>query len=182
MCPGCQIKLVVTSVGGLDMHQCERCGGLWLAAERFESLASEREKRNLALPVAQAGGAPRIKVPITYRPCPVCKKLMNRYNYARISGVILDSCKHHGLWFDHDELRQCLAFIEKGGLDQSRQRELQHLETERRAAEQAKVQAQMSMNMSVPTDTGWGIGNDRLLGSVLMGAAQTLWDLFNDRS
>ena len=48
---------------------------------------------------------------IRYRPCPVCRQLMNRFNFARSSGVILDSCKPHGIWFDPDELRRIVAFI-----------------------------------------------------------------------
>jgi hypothetical protein len=59
---------------------------------------------------------------------------MNRSNYGRISGVILDSCKDHGLWFDQDELRRVLAFIEAGGLDRSRERQIQELEEKRRLA------------------------------------------------
>jgi hypothetical protein len=55
---------------------------------------------------------------------------MNRTNYGRISGVVLDVCKDHGLWFDQDELRQVLAFIDGGGLEKSRIRQAQE-ETER---------------------------------------------------
>lgn len=180
-CPGCRIKLVVASLGGHKMHQCERCGGLWLATDGFEKLASAREKCHLALPVAKAGSPATTKAAITYRPCPVCKRLMNRYNYARISGIILDSCRDHGLWFDSDELRQCLVFIEKGGLDDSRKREMEKLEMERRLLASEKAQTHMGMDLSAPSQMEWGTGKNQILGSVLIGAAQTLWDIFNDR-
>lgn len=61
---------------------------------------------------------------------------MNRVNYARRSGVVLDVCRAHGLWFDQDELRRVLAFISGGGLDRARERELQELKEARRAATQ----------------------------------------------
>lgn len=69
---------------------------------------------------------------VHYRPCPDCGNLMNRSNYGRISGVILDSCREHGLWFDRDELRRVLAFVEAGGLDRSQERQIQELEDKKR--------------------------------------------------
>ena len=56
---------------------------------------------------------------------------MNRINFARCSGVIVDVCKGHGTWFDHDELREILEFIRGGGLELSRQKEKHEIEFER---------------------------------------------------
>ena len=72
-------------------------------------------------------------IQVVYRPCPCCSAMMNRYNYARISGIILDGCKNHGLWFDRDELRRVLDFIQGGGLEKSRTREISRLEEEQRS-------------------------------------------------
>ena len=69
--------------------------------------------------------------PINYVPCPDCKQLMNRSNFARISGVIIDLCKHHGVWFDANELPKIISFIEEGGLKRSREKEKIELEDER---------------------------------------------------
>ena len=71
---------------------------------------------------------------IRYRPCAQCGKLMNRTNYGRISGVVLDTCKQRGLWFDQDELRRVLMFIEGGGLERSRDCQIQALEDKQRWA------------------------------------------------
>jgi Zn-finger nucleic acid-binding protein len=101
----------------------------------FEGLAAHREDRGQVL--GSLPGGERLAVPVAavrYRPCPVCQKFMNRMNYARISGVVLDVCKDHGLWFDRDELRQVLAFIEGGGLERSRARQMADLEEKRRLA------------------------------------------------
>jgi hypothetical protein len=59
---------------------------------------------------------------------------MNRTNYGHISGVVLDVCKDHGLWFDKDKLRQVLEFIEAGGLEKSHLRQVQDEEDRRRLA------------------------------------------------
>ena len=41
--------------------------------------------------------------------------MMNRRNYAHKSGVIIDVCREHGVWFDPDELQRILAWIRAGG-------------------------------------------------------------------
>ena len=59
---------------------------------------------------------------------------MNRVTGAKGSGVVLDVCKAHGIWFDKDELRRVLAFIAGGGLDRAREQEIEALKEARRAA------------------------------------------------
>jgi Zn-finger nucleic acid-binding protein len=48
---------------------------------------------------------------------------MNRSNFARSSGVIVDLCKQHGVWFDADELPKIIEFINGGGLERAREKE-----------------------------------------------------------
>ena len=102
----------------------------------FEQLGASRERQGAVLGMLPAPVAPPVVVlePVKYRPCPVCHQFMNRVNYAKRSGVVLDVCKGHGLWFDQDELRRVLAFIAGGGLDRARERELEDLKEARRAA------------------------------------------------
>ncbi|HEX2882470.1 MAG TPA: hypothetical protein VHO25_23275, partial [Polyangiaceae bacterium] len=46
----------------------------------------------------------------------VCNELMNRHNFGKLSGVIVDVCVHHGVWFDDGELAQVLSFCSSGQL------------------------------------------------------------------
>jgi Zn-finger nucleic acid-binding protein len=39
---------------------------------------------------------------------------MQRRNYRKKSGVIIDSCPSHGIWLDADELEQIAGFILSG--------------------------------------------------------------------
>jgi len=135
-CPGCSSALVVTSVGGVSLDQCHTCGGVWVGQSNFEHLAADRAERGEILGVLPGTG---VKVPVHleavhYRPCPQCGKLMNRTNYGRISGVVLDVCKDHGLWFDKEKLRQVLDFIDAGGLEKSHARQVQEEDERRRLA------------------------------------------------
>ena len=67
---------------------------------------------------------------------------MNRFNFADCSGVILDACKPHGIWFDAEELRRIVAFIRGGGMDVARAKERRKLEIERHRLEQAADDSQ----------------------------------------
>ena len=40
---------------------------------------------------------------------------MQRSNFRRSSGVILDVCRKHGTWLDADEIEQIAGFILSGG-------------------------------------------------------------------
>lgn len=180
-CPGCSEKLMNTPVGGLDLLQCPRCAGIWLAKARFEALAKAREGRNLALPGTEVPAAPAKVEAVRYRKCPVCTQVMNRVNYARISGVILDSCREHGLWFDRDELRRVLAFVDAGGLEKSRAREQMKLEEERRQLKSAAaLQASQGMGGGDASEYQGNLGfhSGSLLADIVLGAATTLWNGF----
>jgi len=123
-CPECEIDLSITPLGDVDIHQCSKCGGVWLEPERFAALSASHEEYGKALAAAGARPAPTLlhgTQTVRYRPCPVCDKLMNRFNFGHASGVILDSCKTHGLWFDRDELPRVMAFIDGGGLVRAQQ-------------------------------------------------------------
>ncbi len=67
---------------------------------------------------------------------------------ASCSGVILDACKPHGVWFDADELRRIVAFIRGGGLDVARGLERDSLESARRGLERAALDARAAMNVT----------------------------------
>lgn len=118
---------------------------MWADAASFKKLCEDRQTQAAYLGLGSALEAPKPADPsqggVLYRPCAVCGELMNRFNFADCSGVILDVCKPHGVWFDADELRAIAAFIRGGGLDVARGRQLQALELERRRLEDAREDA-----------------------------------------
>ncbi|HEX7553309.1 MAG TPA: zf-TFIIB domain-containing protein [Geothrix sp.] len=135
-CPACTKPLAQSRIGDVQVQACQTCGGLWLDRAVFEQLGASRERQGAllgALP-ASSGPASAALEPVRYRPCPACAQRMNRVNYARRSGVVLDVCKAHGIWFDEDELRRVLAFVAEGGLDHSRELEFEELKEAKRLA------------------------------------------------
>jgi Zn-finger nucleic acid-binding protein len=131
LCPRCQKQMRVMAVGDTFLEECGHCGGVWVDAASFQQLVDNRETRAATLGIGtleRHNPEPLVK----YVPCPLCGKLMLRVNFARSSGVIVDYCKGHGTWFDHDELRRILEFIDAGGLGVAREREKRELEEQRK--------------------------------------------------
>ncbi|MBK6751601.1 MAG: zf-TFIIB domain-containing protein [Acidobacteria bacterium] len=113
-------------------RECERCDGIWADVETFEHLCSRGEERSAVLGfLGERNRTVEHPATISYVPCPDCKNLMNRSNFAKVSGVIIDICKQHGVWFDMGELPKIIEFIQKGGMDLARQREKMAIEAER---------------------------------------------------
>ena len=128
--------MAITKIGEQSIHECQACGGLWLDRVVFEQLGTSRERQGALLGALPAPVAPASATldSVQYRPCPVCTQRMNRTNYAKRSGVVLDVCKAHGIWFDQDELRKVLAFVAEGGLDRARELEIEELKQAKRTA------------------------------------------------
>jgi hypothetical protein len=56
--------------------------------------------------------------------------MMNRINFGKLSGTVVDVCKGHGTFLDAGELHQVVAFIRDGGLERARRRQLEDLKEE----------------------------------------------------
>lgn len=125
-CPGCagDRKLVRRQLGETDaaMFECEVCGGIWVEKQVFDTLADRARADKLpdlslrpaaGPPPTAAGGKPA-PGPF-YRSCAQCGARMNRRNWGQKSGVIVDVCQNHGIWFDLDELDRLLRWMRTGG-------------------------------------------------------------------
>lgn len=125
-CVDCSTRLVPRSVGGVFVHECPQCQGLWAAGNVFADLvdraiASRREAvtGRLSAPKPRVTSGNPVAVKVKYRKCPVCGELMARRNFHRTSGVIVDRCRAHGTWLDVNELEQIAGFVLSGGLERA---------------------------------------------------------------
>lgn len=132
-CPCCKTEMSAISIGGEAMRECDHCNGLWLEVAAFDRICANREQQSAVLGGASVAPASHLQPSqkIRYVPCPQCGQLMNRINFARCSGVIVDVCRGHGTWFDESELREIVDFIRGGGLELARQKEKRELESQR---------------------------------------------------
>jgi Zn-finger nucleic acid-binding protein len=125
ICPACGklSRLGHRQIGEVPLFECGRCAGFWLATGVFGNLIEKASHDALGADWCSLVSPRRTAVckstrqpgPL-YRQCPYCYKLMSRRNYARHSGVIVDACKEHGVWFDADELTRIVEWVRSGGL------------------------------------------------------------------
>lgn len=163
-CPSCRperrlsSRRIPDSTTTLAMLECGSCAGVWLGHPTFDAL-QERARREVVPEPLAAAGRPhparrKAAEPVTYRPCPICRKLMVRRAFAGSSGVVLDVCGTDGLWFDATELDATLAWIRGGGLSRAEER----LAEERKEAARREAAAKQEIREVVaekPADAQW---------------------------
>jgi len=137
-CPACGPPYRLTSrrIGEVAVLECGRCMGFWLGTDAFDHLTEQAAADTLGTDAYfkprpnSAAPPPLPEEPLPpelpedpaasgrtwrYRRCVRCGQLMHRHHYGKDSGVIVDVCKAHGVWFDADELARILAYIRRGG-------------------------------------------------------------------
>ena len=134
-CPRCsKTKLMNRKIGAFMVDECSTCSGMWVEAGAFERIIDQQSKRQDQQSLRGYGKGPiRAELEhqkVVYLKCPACNRYMNRRNFGRASGVIIDECKEDGVWLDCDEMGKIAAFVASGGLQLARER----LAKERRQA------------------------------------------------
>ena len=99
--------------------ECQKCGGFWIGLETLDRLL-DREAQQPQSAAPAPGPPPEPPPRSPYRPCAVCGQLMVRRNFGRTSGVIVDVCGSHGIWFDAEELAHVMRWIRSGNLEAAR--------------------------------------------------------------
>jgi len=121
-CPDCGGLMPPRAVADIPVNECPGCNGVWVQGDRFERLVAraveavrKAEQGELPGRAPRWAGANPAAQAVRYRKCPVCEAFMQRRNYRKCSGIVLDRCKAHGTWLDADELEQIAGFILANG-------------------------------------------------------------------
>ena len=143
-------------VGSTAMLECDACDGVWVDADVFEALCADKEAQAAIIHRFDRSGAAAAER-VRYRPCPRCAKMMNRVNFGRLSGTIVDVCKGHGTYLDAGELHRIVQFIQSGGLERARARQLEELKEQERKLRDAEARAARDRGKSDPhrSAAGW---------------------------
>jgi Zn-finger nucleic acid-binding protein len=158
-CPRCaEQHLSTVSVAGVALEECPGCGGLWVAAGVFNQICADRatQEAAIAVPLPPVPSGSPVEHSARYLKCPVCAELMNRFQFAERSGVVLDKCRDHGIWFDRDELRRVVEFIRAGGLTVARERDIEELKRQRAGLEMDRVTASTTSESVLGPGRGFG--------------------------
>jgi Zn-finger nucleic acid-binding protein len=152
-------------VGSTSFLECPACDGVWVDAEVFERLCADKEAQAAVLhrPAAREAGRQQ---PVRYRSCARCGTIMNRVNFGRLSGAVVDVCKKHGTFLDGGELQQIVAFIQGGGLERARARQIEELREEQAKLKIAEARANAARGKASPHE------------AVVSGRSVSVWDAY----
>jgi len=173
-CPRCEIMLGVREVGDVALHECERCVGVYIDSIAIERMLGDRQQARAEAVVGAYRGVARRPESITgriYVKCPSCRTIMNRRQFARGAGIIVDVCRGHGTWFDAGELPAVVEFVMNGGLERAEKKSIEEAhEAARRAISEANAaQMRTSGQFTAPT-----VGRLNT-GGALLDLLFTLW-------
>jgi Zn-finger nucleic acid-binding protein len=175
-CPRCGARLQAREYADMSVDECDSCGGLFIPPAMMDRIVAAHD-RGASLRLALPRRAVARETKVQYIRCPVCNKMMNRKAFGRYSGVIVDTCKAHGLWFDSGELAEVIRFVQGGGLERKREREREELaERERRLRVQAAT-VETSGQLG-----GEGSGFSVRWSSNNLSIGDLLYSIFKDRS
>lgn len=141
-CSSCGGAMIAFEDEQAGLWDCEQCQSQFVAHLMLQALIAGRQRWDRV-------NAPKPRVTfnrsIRYVRCPMCQEWMARRNFGGTSGVVVDVCAAHGVWFDAWELQQVLAFVEAGGLADMRRAALglppPQTKAERERAAQAIAEA-----------------------------------------
>lgn len=133
ICPRCNKPMQTIDLkieGKFLVERCQLCMGMFFDPGELEALLDKSVSNVYHIDYNQIEAIRNAKrhdeFPVTYIKCPICQKLMNRINFGTQSGVIVDTCKGHGMWLDGGELRQLMEWMKAGGKLHHQQKELEY--------------------------------------------------------
>lgn len=143
-CPRCAGELQATAVGRVAIDVCVACKGRWFDGDELEHVldmttrgVSRAEAVAMRSSLPTAAPEPEIR----YLACVRCGERMARRQAAPRSGLVIDICRNHGVWFDAGEFEQFEKFVRAGGLEVIRVDGVAVLEAERRRLEANRTAA-----------------------------------------
>lgn len=158
VCPRCEASRVMVArlVGDTLLDECPHCNGVWLDFAAVDRLVRERRQVSTQAVLGMGGPVKSGALPLnppgrTYVKCPECATIMNRTNFAKRSGIIIDNCRGHGTWFDADELPRIVEFVMNGGIEAANEAAMRKMRDqvrkERAKVRSAQMQSSTTMDM-----------------------------------
>lgn len=121
-CPECGTAMESVNLGQRKrffIERCARCHGLFFDINELQALLDDAVapvyEIDLPLLSTLQKESPGPRREFTYVSCPACGKMMNRVNFGRRSGVVVDQCRNHGVWLEGGELHRLMEWKKAGG-------------------------------------------------------------------
>jgi Zn-finger nucleic acid-binding protein len=185
-CPCCERWMATREVGGLVVQECPKCFGLWAPDDTLEVLvdraaAVARERADSGEDSApRVDGANPAASQVEYRRCPTCDALMNRNNFRKRSGIIIDQCYEHGTWLDANELERIAGFVLSGRAESAAR--IEAAQSGAREREEARAAARRVQGISSHggfDSTDWGEDRSIFSSRTQPSVAGTIFDVLS---
>lgn len=122
ICPHCDISLQTINLefeSKFFIERCKQCMGIFFDPGELQALLEKSVTNVFEVDFQRLTSVNqqlyKKNKSIRYLKCPVCSGHMRRTNFANRSGVIIDSCREHGVWLDGGELNQLMEWKKSGG-------------------------------------------------------------------
>lgn len=122
ICPHCEKSLQTVMLdkrGKFYIERCTDCFGIFFDINELEALLDNSVAPVYRINYEQLENINKERFShnrsIKYITCPVCRNWMKRSNFAHRSGVIVDTCRAHGIWLDSGEISHLLEWKKAGG-------------------------------------------------------------------
>ena len=180
ICPKCEIRLKAynitvgeePNVKEVEVDRCELCFGLFFDPGELEFLLTHSVSNVFHVNHELLGNINREsrigKEKNVYRKCPVCSQFMVFKNYAKLSGVIVDFCKGHGIWLDGGELKHLMEWAKAGGM-------LHHQTSVAEQPKRKPVPNPVSYSSTVHSSGRMGSRTDDSIVNLIEGAVRLLF-------
>jgi Zn-finger nucleic acid-binding protein len=153
-CSACFGLMHDVQIGDTGLMECEKCHAMWVDTATFEHICGDRDTQAAVLGQYGTPPPPAVTAPeVRYRRCVACGTMMNRLNFGRVSGTVIDVCKGHGVFLDAGELHQIVVFLQSGGLDRARQQQIEDLKEEQDRLRQLQTQQQIFADHGLHSNT-----------------------------
>jgi Zn-finger nucleic acid-binding protein len=152
ICPRCNCKLLTIDLSGNEtflIERCEKCFGLFFDLGELEDYLSLADPKTPEINHHSLNTLINENYhkdyPVGYLSCPVCKELMNRVNYGKKSGVVVNKCSLHGIWLDSGFLNHLIGWTKAGGSEldkiQKEDNKTKKLEAQKKNTDKFKMDA-----------------------------------------
>jgi Zn-finger nucleic acid-binding protein len=172
-CPECKQALQAFDGNPGQLHDCNSCGGQFV---EHDVLCNLIERRRRFVDGHPPGPVEPLARDVRYFPCPACAELMNRRTFGGSSGIIVDYCSLHGVWFHSGELPRLLAHVARGGLADGRRIRL-GLPAPRTEAERSRTAQLVAKTISERPPAPEPAARGETATQVAFGVAQGALDL-----
>ena len=178
ICPHCEKPMQTIQIQldkPLDVERCSDCFGLFFDLGEMEALLDHSVSHVTEINLAHIENINtdryHSKPIVKYVKCPVCQAFMRRTNFAQKSGVVVDTCRQHGIWLDSGEMTHLMEWKKAGGqlLDEKNKG------SEKKTAKVKTYQSQSIESSWQPSRDKEGFGLETDLLDLLFRAARKIF-------